>query len=67
MGELSHKMKESTKVYIKNLSSINVNKLVDAFYDEDWDIWHKMIGIRPKNRLDAERILERLRKVLKKK
>jgi hypothetical protein len=41
---------------------INMNKVADAFYDEDWDYFEKVFGTKPKNHLEAEKIMEDYKK-----
>jgi len=33
--------------------------LADAFYNEDWDVFKKLYGKKPKNALEAEQLMYR--------
>jgi len=35
-----------------------IDKLADAFYDEDYDTIEKITGKRPKDQVEAEQIIE---------
>jgi len=37
---------------------LNLNKIADAFYNENWDYFKEVFGTKPQNHMEAEQIVE---------
>jgi hypothetical protein len=44
----------------------DMDKVADAFYNEDWNYFKKVFGKKPKSPIEAEQIMEAYKKKLKK-
>lgn len=61
-GDVKLKLPDNGVFGGKTLSQMQQNRLADAFYNEDWVAFKKIIGKKPENHLQAEQMLENYKK-----